>query len=490
MSHKNIIIGAGPAGLTAAYELQKLGKKSIVLEADNQVGGISKTVNYQGNRFDLGGHRFFSKVPYVNEIWEDILRDDFLSRSRMSRIHYKNHFFDYPLKPINALQGLGLKEAMSVVLSYGRAKFIGYNNRQERNFEEWIINRFGYKLYEIFFKTYTEKVWGMSCDQISADWASQRIKNFSLIDALKDAFNVKGSEHAGEIITTLIDEFKYPRLGPGMMWERCVKLLETNENPTILNTRVSRIRHKNNQIISATAMDDSGNKTDYSAHHYISSMPLKELIQCLDPIPPDKVMDAANQLRYRDFLTVVLLINKKEVFPDNWIYIHTPEVKIGRIQNYKNWSPDMVENADQTTLGLEYFLWEQDEQWQWSDERLIDLGIKECCAIGLIDKKDVVDGTVVKVKKAYPVYDHFYQSNLNIIKNYLSGFKNLQTIGRNGLHRYNNQDHSMMTGVYAARNTIQNEFDVWSVNTENDYHEEISENKTSYGDRKAPVINR
>ncbi len=489
-NNRTVIIGAGPAGLTAAYELKKFGKDSVILEADTQVGGISKTVCYEGNRFDIGGHRFFSKVPYINQVWDEILEEEFLTRDRLSRILYNKHFFDYPLKPVNALLGLGLVDAASVILSYGKTKFLTWPKKPDENFEQWVINRFGYKLYEIFFKTYTEKVWGIPCKSISADWASQRIKNFSLGEAIKNAFVNSGKNKDGEIITTIINQFKYPRLGPGMMWEHCQGFLEREGSPTLLQNRVTQIRHKNGEVFEVSAKDAQGNPTHFSGDQFISSMPLREMILSLDPLPPNKVVEAAKKLRYRDYFTVVLLVDRKDVFPDNWIYIHTPQVKLGRIQNYKNWSEDMVKDTRLTTLGLEYFLWEKDEEWNWPNQRLIDLGIKECIEIGIIQPNEVLDGTIVRMKKAYPVYDMDYAQNLEIIKRYLAGFKNLQTIGRNGLHRYNNQDHSMLTGIYAARNIFGNKHNVWSVNTEMDYHEKGELKGGLSKDRMIPMPTR
>lgn len=484
--NSTIIIGAGPAGLTTAYELNKLGKKSIILEADQLVGGISRTVNHNGNRFDIGGHRFFSKIPYVNEVWEDILQEDFLTRERLSRIHYKGHFFDYPLKPLNALSGLGPQEAVNIIFSYFKTKLTTTTNKEATNFEEWMVKRFGYRLYEIFFKTYTEKVWGMPCHEISADWASQRIKNFSLAEAIRGAFFSKGKSKNGEIITTLIEQFKYPKLGPGMMWETCQRKLSEDKNPTQLGTKVEQVIHKNYQVNEVIGVNKAGEQTSFSGDQFISSMPLRELILSLRPLPPNAVLEAAKKLKYRDYLTVVLVVNRKEVFPDNWIYVHTPTVKLGRIQNYKNWSPDMVNNPAYTTLGLEYFLWEKDEEWNWSSERLIEQGIRECQQINIIQANEVIDASVVKMKKAYPVYDHDYTKHLQTIKEYLGRFKNLQTVGRNGLHRYNNQDHSMLTGVYAARNIFGEQNDVWAVNTETDYLEENNINKPNITERYIP----
>lgn len=478
-----VIIGAGPAGLTSAYELAKYGHRSTILEADNQVGGLSRTVNYRGYRFDIGGHRFFSKVPLVNELWKEILDDDFLLRSRLSRIHYRGRFFDYPFRATNALANLGPIEAMLVMLSYSRAKLLP--NQKETNFEQWVSNRFGHRLYEIFFKTYTEKVWGMPCSEISADWAAQRIKNLSLHEAVRNALFGAGKSKDGEIITTLIDQFHYPRFGPGMMWEHCEEKLSKQGNNTLRGIRVERIRHRHGHVECVYGKTDKGESIEFGGDQFVSSMPLRHLIHALSPDAPDEVLQAANYLRYRDYLTVVLIAKRENVFPDNWIYIHSPDVKMGRIQNYKNWSPEMVPDSSRSSLGLEYFLWDKDDEWKWSNDRLIELGIRECEQIGMIEKDEIEDGTVVRMKKAYPVYDHKYQESVNLIKSYLESFDNLQTIGRNGLHRYNNQDHSMLTAVYAARNIEGEKNDVWAVNTEKEYHEEVRE-QSETGERLYP----
>lgn len=466
-----LIIGGGPAGLTAAYELSKLGFGSSILEADRQVGGISRTVNYKGYRFDIGGHRFFSKVPLINQLWDEMLGEDFMLRPRMSRIHYSGKFFDYPLKAGNALAGLGPIEALLIGLSYAKARMAP--NMPETSFEHWVSNRFGKRLYEIFFKTYTEKVWGIPCGEISADWAAQRIKNLSLTEAVRNALMGKGRSKDGQIITTLIDEFKYPRLGPGMMWERCEEILRKQGNETLYGLRAQKIRHRNGRVESVVAANGR-EVQEFGGDHFISTMPLREMVQALDPIAPAEVLHAANSLRYRDYLTVVLIVKRDNIFPDNWIYIHSPEVKMGRIQNYKNWSPHMVPDATRSSLGLEYFLWDTDDLWSWPDERLIELGKQECAKLGLIDPSEVEDGTVVRMKKAYPVYDQEYPQHLDVIRRYLDTLENFQTVGRNGQHRYNNQDHSMLTGVFAARNIAGQEHqDVWSVNVDKEYHEEV-----------------
>jgi protoporphyrinogen oxidase len=480
-----LIIGAGPAGLTAAYELAKLGRRATLLEADDQVGGLSCTVNYRGYRFDIGGHRFFSKIPLINDLWHEILGEDFLLRPRLSRIYYREHFFDYPLKALNALTGLGPVEALLVMLSYTKAKLLP--SAEETNFEQWVSNRFGHRLYSNFFKTYTEKVWGIPCTEIAADWAAQRIKDLSLREALRNAVFGTRQTKNGQLITTLIDQFHYPRLGPGMMWERCADLLAAQGNETVRGVRVERLRHRHGRVECVYGRTSVGEAVEFGGDHFISTMPLRELIHAMDPAPPDSVLRAANALRYRDYLTVVLIVKRALVFPDNWIYIHSPKVKMGRIQNYKNWSPDMIPDPSRTSLGLEYFLWENDAEWSWSEARLIELGIRECAQIGLIDPGDVEDGTVVQMKKAYPIYDQWYHTSLAMIRQYLESFANLQTIGRNGLHRYNNQDHSMLTGIYAARNIAGEQYDVWAVNTEQAYHELSREADATARDRLVPT---
>ena len=482
-----VIVGAGPAGLTAAYELSKHGCPAIVLEADDTVGGISRTCVYKGYRFDIGGHRFFTKVDYVHELWQEILEDEFLKRPRLSRIYYRQQFFDYPLKPVNALLGLGPVEAIRIGCSYLRARI--WPNREEVTFEQWVSNRFGKRLFEIFFKSYTEKVWGMPCEEISADWAAQRIKNLDLLTTLRHAlFGSKTSGH-GEVITTLIDEFHYPRHGPGQMWQDCRKKLEQRGTTVSMETRVIGIQHDGGRVRSVRVRDARGNAYDVKGDQFLSSMPIRTLLRCLDPLPPSEVIDAGESLRYRDFLTVALIIDREDVFPDNWIYIHSDEVKVGRIQNFKNWSPDMVPDPRRTALGLEHFVQENDDVWSMDDADLVDLGRREVAWLNLVSAHEVIDGAVVLMPKAYPVYDGSYQAALLVIREWLTGIENLQLIGRNGQHRYNNQDHSMMTAVYASRNIIGERHDIWDVNVEGDYHEEDRGTHgavTGGGDRLVP----
>jgi protoporphyrinogen oxidase len=469
--------------LTAAYELSKLGIPATVFERDNIVGGLARTESYKGYRFDIGGHRFFTKVEEVRRMWFEILGDDFLVRTRLSRIFYADKFFDYPLKPINALTGLGPVETFRIGLSYLKVQL--FPPREEHSFEQWVSRRFGRRLYEIFFKTYTEKVWGIPCSEIRADWAAQRIKNLDLAGAIRNAL-LSSRASGREVITTLIDQFHYPRFGPGMMWERCQEILAENGYATITGARVTRLNHRDGRILSLEVRDRAGSEREESGTHFISSMPIGALLHALTPPPPREVLAAADRLRYRDFLTVMLIVNGKDLFPDNWIYVHSPKVMLGRIQNFKNWSPEMVADSSKTSLGLEYFVQENDELWSAPDDELLALGRRECAQLGLVNETDVVDGTVVRMPKAYPVYDRETAAVLTTIRAYLERFQNLQLVGRNGQHRYNNQDHSMLTAMYAARNIAGESHNVWDVNVDQDYHEEVRELKPEV--EKPPVM--
>jgi protoporphyrinogen oxidase len=466
-----VIVGAGPAGLTAALELGRLGHRGVVFEADVVVGGISRSVEFCGCRLDIGGHRFFTKVPEVEALWREILGDDLLVRPRLSRIHYRGQFFDYPLRPINALRGLGVVEAVRVLASYMRAQL--FPAADERTFDAWVSNRFGRRLFEIFFETYTEKVWGMPCSQISAAWAAQRIKNLDLSTALRNAF--LGGGRGGQVVTSLIERFHYPRLGPGMMWERCRDLAAERGVATVLGTRVLRVRHDGRRI---SAVDVCGPERDVRGEHcdaLISTMPLGELVLAMDPAPPAEVAEAARRLRYRDFLIVGLIVNRAELFPDNWIYVHSPAVRVGRVQNFKNWSPEMVSDPAISFIGLEYFTNRGDELWNLPDEELVRRAAAEAETIGLFAATEVQAGTVVRMPKAYPVYDDEYTVHVETLRHWIDGFENLWTVGRNGQHRYNNQDHSMLTGLVAARRIagMDGNLDVWSVNEEDSFHEEV-----------------
>ena len=416
----------------------------------------------------MGGHRFFTKVEEVNKLWRHLLGENFLRRPRLSRIYYNRKFFDYPLKPLNALAGLGLWESLLIALSYIKWRLRPYP--QEETFEQWVTNRFGKRLFQTFFKTYTEKVWGIPCSELKAEWAAQRIKDLSLKTVVLSMF-VKPKK----TIKTLIDQFDYPRRGPGMMWNTVKEQVESRGGLVRLNTKVSGIRIKG-KCIDSVLVANNGHEEIIRGTDFISSMPITEFIKNLDPAPSAEVLEAAEKLKYRDFLTVCLIVNKPNLFPDNWIYIHDPEVKLGRIQNFKNWSPDMVPDLTKTSLGLEYFCTEGDGLWGMSDAELIELGKRELNRIGLASPADIEDGCVFRVQKAYPIYDSEYRGYLATVKNFVAGLENYQTIGRNGLHRYNNQDHAMVTGMLAVRNLAAGEHnDLWSVNTDQEYHEEIRE---------------
>ncbi len=483
-----VIVGAGPAGLTAAYALSKEGVRTTILEKDpSEVGGIARTVNYKGYRFDIGGHRFFTKIPEVNEVWHEILNDEFLTRPRLSRIFYRGKFYSYPLKPFEALRNVGVVESAKVGGSYLWAKV--FPSKEEVNFEQWVSNRFGYKLYSMFFKTYTEKVWGMPCTELGADWAAQRIQNLSLFTALRNAFFAKKGDTS---VKTLIDQFEYPRLGPGQMWERCRDIVRERGHRVLFGTELARVKHKNGVIYAITTRDADGNEgAEIPCSHLISSMPLSQVVKCLDPLPPAEVIAAADRLKYRDFLTISLVIDHPDLFPDNWIYVHSPDVQLGRIQNFKNWSPHMVPDASKTCLGLEYFVFEGNELWNSPNDRLIELGATEVERLGLASAKDVEDGAVVRMPKAYPVYDSQFQAAVKTLRDYLvEKVPGLQQIGRNGQHRYNNQDHSMMTALLAARNVLGGRYDVWNVNEDQDYHETVERQvPRRIGENAAPVGN-
>ncbi|MCX7747724.1 MAG: NAD(P)/FAD-dependent oxidoreductase [Clostridia bacterium] len=480
---KAIIMGAGPAGLSAGYELQKKGVDSVLLEAEKEVGGISKTVKYKDYHFDLGGHRFFTKFDEVNQLWKEVLGDHFKKTPRLSRIYYKNKFFNYPLTPVNALSGVGIFETASILLSYFNAKI---KPDKEETFEQWVSNRFGKKLYSIFFKTYTEKVWGIPCSSIQAEWAAQRIKGLSLSSAIKNAlFKTKNSS-----IKTLIDQFDYPTHGPGMMYNEMKNKIEKMGGNVLLDRKVSRIYHQEGRIQSIEYQDTSGNRYTQEGTHFISSVPITELVKMLYPVPPEEVIQAANHLSYRSIITVDIIVNRKNLFPDNWIYIHSPEVKLGRIQNFKNWSKDMLPDTNKTSLGLEYFCNENDDLWNKPDEDLFRFAASEVEKINICEASDIEDYTVVRVPKAYPVYMMGYKEYLGTVQEYLKKFDNLQLIGRYGLFKYNNMDHSIMTGLYAAKNILMDclAFDTWEVNTDEEYHEEQKERPQRFRRRKVPVL--
>jgi protoporphyrinogen oxidase len=485
-----VILGAGPAGLTAAWELQKHGLPVTVLEKDPKyVGGLARTVEHHGYRFDIGGHRFFSKNDEIEQTWTEILGDELLTRGRLSRIYYAGRYIAYPLKAFNALRALGVVETVRCTVSYAHAKLRPVRN--PRSFEDWVRNQFGYRLYSIFFKTYTEKVWGISATEISADWAAQRIKSLDLWLAIKSAFVPQGApRRRGEIVTTLIDRFRYPRLGPGQMWEKAAGALASNGHPVLHGRTLLGIEHKDGKVRSViTRSEESGAVEEHRGAHFVSSIPMRELVDLLDPAAPDDVRAAANALGYRDFISIALMIDRKDVFPDNWIYIHDPSVKVGRIQNFKNWSPDMVPDEAKTCLGLEYFCFEGDGMWTMPDEGLIELAKHELELLGMCRAAEVFDGVVVRQQKAYPVYDDVYQEHVAVIRDYLARhMPNLHLAGRNGMHKYNNQDHSMMTALLVARQIATgSSLDPWKVNADAEYHEDVRVGDKDIAGRQVPA---
>ncbi|HEY3697088.1 NAD(P)/FAD-dependent oxidoreductase [Phenylobacterium sp.] len=470
-----LIIGAGPAGLTAGYLLSKRGREVTVLEKDPvYVGGISRTVNYKDFLFDIGGHRFFSKAKEVVDLWKEILPDDFIERPRLSRIYYNGKFFAYPLKAFEALFKLGLFQSAACMLSYAAAK--AFPVKAPKTFHQWTRNQFGERLFSIFFKTYTEKVWGMSCDEISADWAAQRIKGLDLMTAvLNGVANSLGIKPKGGPggVKTLIETFQYPRKGPGMMWDAAAAKIRAAGGVIQMDREMRTAAwDEARKLWTVTATDSAGATHVVTARHVISSAPIAELAGALSPTPISRLH--ARELRYRDFLTVALIARNSQAFPDNWIYIHDPAVKVGRIQNFLSWSPEMAPSQDLACLGLEYFCFEGDGTWAAEDEELIELAKREIAHIGLIEPEDVVDACVVRQAKAYPIYDDAYQANVEAVRLDLERtFPTLHLVGRNGMHKYNNQDHAMMTAMLTVENIVAGErlYDVWQVNEDAEYGE-------------------
>ena len=481
-----VVIGAGPAGLTAAYEFGRRGKKVRVFEADEVVGGISRTVERDGWRFDIGGHRFFTKVAPVEAFWHEILPDeDFLMRPRMSRIFYGNKFYDYPLKATNALRNLGIIEAVRCVLSYLWVRI--HKPKDTTTFEGWTAARFGWRLYRTFFKTYTEKVWGVPATDIQADWAAQRIKNLSLGKAI---FNALLPRRNQKDIASLIEEFQYPKYGPGMMWERCTELVRDQGSTVTLTTRVESITRGDQGAKSVSVRDANGSQ-QYPCDHIISTMPINELLAVINPPAPPEVLAAAAGLKHRDFLTVAIVVPQEFAFPDNWIYIHAPEVRVGRIQIFGSGSPYLVKEG-RTCLGLEYFVSIGDDLWVMPDDDLIELAKREIATLGLADPTRVEAGFVVRMPKAYPVYDIDYQANVETIRTWLTqNMPNVHPVGRNGMHKYNNQDHSMYTAMLTVENIVDGtHHDIWAVNVEEEYHEEKSGDDKAGTGRDAPILPR
>jgi protoporphyrinogen oxidase len=469
------IIGAGPAGLTAGYLLTKAGKTVAIIEKDaTYVGGISRTVEHEGYRFDIGGHRFFSKSAAVVDLWNEILPYDFIQRPRMSRIYYEGKFYSYPLRAFEALGNLGLWRSTVCMASFARSQL--FPIKEIRSFEDWTSNQFGKKLYSIFFKTYTEKVWGMPCNEMSADWAAQRIKGLSLwgavTDGLKRSLGLNKRPNDGQGVKTLLETFRYPRLGPGMMWDAARdKIIDTGKGQVLMAHALDQVASDGEGGWRVSANGPDG-KIVIRAQNTISSAPMRELAARMHPLP-DTAWNAS-ELKYRDFLTVALKIKSKDLFPDNWIYIHDSKVKVGRVQNFRSWSPEMVPDPSVACVGLEYFCFEGDGLWSSSDDDLVELATKEMEILGLLDPKDVIGGTVVRQEKAYPVYDEDYAANVAAMRHELEDkHATLHLVGRNGMHRYNNQDHAMMTAMLTVENILAGRriYDTWCVNEDAEYHE-------------------
>ena len=461
-----LILGAGPAGLTAGYLLAKQGLPVIVFEAEDQVGGIAKTEVREGPggeyRFDLGGHRFFTKVQEVDDLWHEIMREEFLLRPRMSRIYWRKRFLHYPLQGGDVIRKLGPVELTRCMASYARAKL--RPRGEERSLEEWVVNRFGRRLYENFFKSYNEKLWGVPVSEIRAEFAAQRIKGLSFTSAARSAFlGNKGNE-----IKSLIGEFHYPRYGPGQMWETMTDDIRRLGGEVLLETPVQRLHVADGRLTHLTA----GGR-EYAANRVISSVPLRNVVGMTQPQAPEPVREAARGLRYRDFLTVSLVLDGDDLFPDNWIYIHEPGVRVGRIQNFRSWSPWMVPDPSKACIGMEYFCFAGDDLWEMADDDLVALAIAELEQLGLARRDALQFGFATRVPKAYPMYDTDYAARVETIKGWLEGIENLQQVGRNGLHRYNNSDHSMLTAMRAVDNLVLGaDHDIWAVNAESAYHEE------------------
>lgn len=472
---KALVLGGGPAGLTAGYQLVKAGRPVTVFEAEDQVGGIAMTVERDGYRFDLGGHRFFTKNKEVDDLWHEVMGEEFLKRPRQSRIYWNGKFLEYPLEGMDVVKKLGPIELMRAGLSYLKAAVFSRKGNEE-SLEEWVSNRFGKRLYQLFFKSYTEKVWGVSCTELRAEWAAQRIKDLSFVSAAKAAFFGDKDQK----IKSLIKEFNYPRFGPGQMWEEMTDRIHERGGEVLMETPVERLVIEDNRVTAVVAGGQ-----EYPAGHIISSLPLRNVVGMAGDAAPKEVVDAAQGLRYRDFLTVALVVDGEDLFPDNWIYIHEPGVTVGRIQNFRSWSPWMVPDETKASIGMEYFCFEGDELWDAPDEELVALATREIEQLGLTTADKVEKGYVVRVPKAYPMYDADYAERVATIRSWLDGIENLQQVGRNGLHRYNNSDHSMLSAMRAVDNIVLGtKHDIWAVNVESVYLEEDEIDEHPY--RNAP----
>jgi len=486
-----ICIGAGPAGLTAARHLIRKGAKVTVLERDPvHVGGISRTEKYKGFRFDVGGHRFFSRSEEINILWREILGDQMITRPRKSRIFYQGKLFDYPLRARDALTKLGFFESARCMMSYFKAKLFPLRN--PKTFEDWVTNQFGHRLFSIFFETYTEKVWGMKCKEISADWAAQRIKGLSLGSAVWQALVPSWLRRNSVTPKSLIECFMYPRLGPGQMWDAVADEVRKAGGEVLLGMNVQKLcRDESSREWTVTAVEPGGESRNFHADHVISSAAIADLVLYLEPAPPEAVVLAARALRYREFLTVALIVRDVDCFDDNWIYIHDASVRVGRIQNFKSWSPHLVPDPDLNCLGMEYFCFKGDGLWDAKDEDLIRLANEELIQLGLVTPGHVIDGTVIRQTKAYPVYDEDYEERVALFRSWLErNMPELHLVGRNGMHKYNNQDHAMMTALLTAENILAGKplWDIWRVNQDAEYHELGEDRTLAFSERAVPEL--
>jgi len=461
-SPRMAIIGAGPAGLTAARELAQRGLCPLVLEASRAVGGLARTEQYRGYRFDIGGHRFFTRHAEIRQVWRETLGADLLRVSRLSRIVYRQRLFDYPLSPFNALVNLGAIESTRVIGSYAASRL--WPVRPEATFEDWMRNRFGRRLYDIFFRSYTEKVWGIPGHRMGAEWAAQRIRGLSLGEALK------GAVFGGARAPSLIPEFDYPRLGAGQIWERFAADVESAGGTVLLDHTVTRVAHAGGRVTHLAAAAPGGER-QFPVAAVISTMPLARLVASLDPEPPAAVREAAAGLKHRAVVVVLLIVARRRLFPDTWLYVHDRALRVGRVQNLGNWSEALLADSATSALGLEYFCSEGDGLWDEPDEAMMALARREVETLGLASASEMVDGRIVRQRDAYPVYDPGYTGRVGAIRKHLDMLPNLQTIGRGGMHRYNNQDHSMLTGRIAAANVVGGCEDPWLVNGDDEYLE-------------------
>lgn len=465
---KIIIIGAGPAGLAAGYELSRNGTRVLLLEQKDSVGGLSRTTNYKGHLFDVGPHRFFTKNKEINDLWHKVLGADSLNVPRLTRIFYRRKFFAYPVKPFDVLLKIGFADSVAVCFSYLRNKLF-LKNAELKTFEDWTVNNFGRKLFEIFFKTYTEKVWGIPCNQISAEWASQRIKNLSLWAALRHAISKDKKK-----VKSLVEEFKFPKLGAGLFYEKMANEIKNGDGEILCGQKAISIVHKNNRVVSVIVRGSNGEEKEWVGDHFLFSLPLTEFVRVLSPELPSAVRAVADNLYFRGHISVNLIIKKLNIFPDNWIYIQDPDIKMGRIANYRNFSKEMVRGG-YAPITCEYFAFKDDELWRQSDGDLKKLAVMELEMMGFLKESDVIDGSVSREEFAYPVYYLGYKESLDRIKDSLDYFENIQLIGRGGTYRYNNQDHSLLSGVLAARNILGENHDIWSINADSEYYESADE---------------